>query len=152
RIEDSAVGVAAIGDYRLTVVRSELLKNGIGIQLNGEGKALITGTSFRDQVTAGVWATRGVEESEAAATLEISNSHFVGARYAIVLGNVPALLRDNELADFSLDGVLAFESTVDVLNNQIRHGGGVGIRAVKPRASTISGNEIQDIQAVGILL
>jgi hypothetical protein len=151
KIRDSAIGVAGFSEYRLTIVSSELEGNGTGVQLNGAGTSLIQGTTFRGQATAGVWAVQG-QTAAGVPSIEIAGNQFDGGRYGIVLGNVLAKLHDNDIANFSLDGVLVVGGGLDISHNQIRKGGGVGIRAFRPTGGAVVDNEIQDVQAVGILM
>jgi hypothetical protein len=152
KIHDSAIAVAGFSGYRLSLVTSELERNGIGVQLNGAGTSLIQNTVFREHATAGVWAIQGQAAAVDVPSLEVASSHFDGGRYGMVLGNVLAKLHDNDIANFSLDGVLVVGGVLDISHNQIRHGGGVGIRALGPTGGAVVANEIQDVYAIGILV
>jgi len=48
--------------------------------------------------------------------------------------------------------VLVVGGALDISHNQIRQGGGVGIRALGPTGGAVVDNEIQDVHAVGILV
>jgi len=152
KIHDSAIGVAGFSGYRLSLVGSELERNGTGVQLNGSGTSLIQNTVFREHATAGVWAIQGQSAAADVPSLEIADSRFDGGRYGVVLGNVLAKVHDNDIANFALDGVLVVGGALDISHNQIRHGGGVGIRALGPSGGAVVANEIQDVHAIGILV
>lgn len=150
-VTDSDIGVSASGPYRLDVTHAEFAGNRIGVELLGVGTGAITDNTFTNQADSGIWII-GQQDRIADSSLEISGNRFGGARYGIVIGNATAQLRDNAISGFTGDGVHALGGILEVSGNEIWNGRGTGIRSIGLVDGSISGNDVHENDAIGIIV
>lgn len=151
-ISGSDVAIGASGDYRLEVTGSELTDNRIGIELLGVGQSVVSDTRFAGHDDAGLWVVGLADSASGLPDVDVENSHFSGARYGIVAANAASRIHDNEISGFSGDGILMLGGAAEVAGNQIWSGAGAAIRSVGLTEGSITGNDLHENTAIGILL
>lgn len=152
RVSASDIGVGAAGNYELTISDSVLMGNRVGIELLGPGAAQVASTTFSDHEEAGVWAVGLADPSLDIATLDVAASRFEGGRYGLVVVNSAAQLSDNDISEFSDDGVLVLGGFLEAARNRIWNGRGAAIRSVGIAGARLTGNDIHENERIGILV
>lgn len=144
----------ADGAGNVVVEASSFSRNGIGVRLMANApNATLRNNRFLGHETAAIWSVRAAPPIPVDhARLQVSDNHFQGDRISLVLVNAPATLTGNRFWDFEQTALYATGPGLDVRNNRIRNGAGVGIFADGAHEGLISGNEVDHNWAIGILI
>lgn len=151
-IADSDVGVRAAGSFDLEIDGSTFADNRVGIEALGAGTTLVTGTTFRRHEEAAIWAIGTAAEPRDEGAIQATGNRIEGGRFGVVLGNLRALLRDNDISGFRGDGIMAIGGSLEITGNRIWDGRGAAIRSVGMRGGLVQGNDVHEIGALGILV
>ena len=151
-ISASNVGVRATGTFELEIDDSVFENNRIGIEALGSGTTLVQATSFREHAEAAIWAIGAAGEVTDEGAIEVSGNDIEGGRFGLVLGNLRAHVRDNDISDFRGDGIITIGGSPDVRDNRIWGGRGAAIRAIGMQNGSVHGNDVHEVGAMGILV
>jgi hypothetical protein len=151
-IADSDVGVRAVGSFDLEIDGATFADNRVGVEELGAGTTLVTGTTFQRHEEAAIWAIGAAEQPLDEGAIQATGNRIEGGRFGIVLGNLRALLHDNDITGFRGDGIMAIGGSLEITGNRIWDGRGAAIRSVGMRGGLVQGNDVHEIGALGILV
>lgn len=106
---------------------------------------------FSNDKDAGLWAVRSAPDSGDSA-LAIRENKLSAERIGMVIGNVSVLVEKNELINSREAAVHLVGAGSTVRGNRINGGSSMGVIAENARAAIIDNNEIEGLQAYGIMV
>ena len=135
------------------IERSVFAGNRIGVQIaSAEPGLALRQNRFSKHRDAALWAVRANEPAEGAArVLQVSGNRFDEDRIGAVLGNVPALVEDNELVGASEAALYLIGRGAVARGNRIR-GGAIGVVADNTQGAVIEANELDHNRTMGVLV
>ncbi len=144
----------AEGIKYLVIENSTFDRNRIGIWLATPGpEAIVRSNKFSANKEAAIWAVRRSELNfPQASKFEVKGNQFDGDRISLVLGNVPALIENNEFVKARDTAVYLLGQGAVVRENRIRNGAGTGVTADSTEGAVIENNEVDHNQALAILV
>ncbi len=151
-ITDSDVGVRAAGGFELEIADSTFDGNRIGVEALGSGTTLVAASLFRNHGEAAIWAIGATDEPLGEGAIQATGNRIEGGRFGLVLGNLQARLRENEITGFRGDGILTLGGAVEITGNRVWSGGGAAIRSVGARTGLVQGNDLHEVDALGVLV
>jgi parallel beta-helix repeat protein len=151
-IEDSDTGILlGEGAMETTIEGSAFLRNRIGVQATGLGRAVIAGSRFEEQTGSAIWAAA----PEAAAGLPdiwIHDSRFSNDASGLVLVNRPAKVEQNVFEGIRETAVFTSGTRAVIKANQIRSGRGFAILLDQSTSSLVTRNEIAHNCSGGVMM
>jgi len=155
RIAHSDVGLyIADGVNEVVAEDASFDNNRIGIWVSPNGRGIILRNNrFAAHEDAAVWAV-GARRDRAlqSGRVELHGNRFEGDRLSVVLGNVPAIIENNEFVQAREAAVYLMGEGAIVRNNRIRNGAGIGVFADAAHGAVIEGNELDHNRALAVLV
>jgi hypothetical protein len=151
-IAGSNVGVRATGTFELEIDASTFEGNRIGVQALGSGTSLVQATTFREHSEAAIWAIGASTEPPDEGAIQATGNQIEGGRFGVVLGNLHARLRDNDISGFRGDGIMAIGGSLEITANRIWDGRGAAIRSVGMQSGLVQSNDVHELGSMGILV
>jgi hypothetical protein len=151
-VADFNVGVRATGTFELEIEDATFENNRVGIEALGAGTSLVRGSTFREHAEAAIWAIGANADSLEKSAIHATGNRIEGGRFGLVVGNVSALIRDNDISGFRGDGIMAIGGALEVTDNRIWNGRGAAIRSSGMQKGLVHGNDVHEVGAMGILV
>jgi hypothetical protein len=151
-IAGSDVGVRAAGNFELEIDGSTFDGNRIGVEALGAGTTLIEASVFREHDEAAIWAIGAAAQPLGEGAIQATGNRIEGGRFGMVLANLHVRLRENDINGFRADGIMTIGGSVEITGNRVWSGGGAAIRSVGVRTGLVQGNDVHELDAMGILV
>jgi parallel beta-helix repeat protein len=150
---DICIAVAS-GISDVVIEESRFERNRIGIWLEANNAAIvIRSNQFSSHRDAAVWAVpANISGMPLASKLEVSKNRFERDRLSVVLGNIPALVQDNQFTRAREVAVYLMGEGAIVRGNRITGGSGIGIYAHTTQGTVIQNNEIDHNSKMAVLV
>ena len=145
---------AVAGVKNLVIEKSSFQENRIGVWLtSAESGVILRNNRFHGHKDAAIWVVRGSGfDAAQGSKFEIQDNHFEEDRMSIVLGNIPALVENNEFLKAREAAVYLIGQGAIVRNNRIRDGAGIGVFAQTSQGTVIENNEMDHNRALAVLI
>ncbi len=153
-IERCDVGVdVADGVRAVELARNTFAANRLSVRFAASGAGiLVVGNRFSADADAAVWAVRGKADATDPTPIDVRDNRFSDDRSGIVAANVPVRLEHNDFSNAHEAAVQLLGAGAMVRGNRISGGAAMGIVADNATAATISDNEIDHLEAYGIMV
>ncbi len=152
-IESCDVGVEiAENASQVLIERSRFTNNRVGVRFTASNRdTIVVKNEFNEHRDAAVWAVRGEPDSRGGA-ISIRDNRFTKERIGILAANVLIAVERNELLDTSEMAMQLMGTGAVVRNNRVSGGAGMGIVAENSRGTVIESNELDGLEAYGIMV
>lgn len=152
-IESCDVGIeVAENASKVLIERNRFANNRVGVRFTSSNRdTIVVKNEFNEHGDAGVWAVRGEADSRGGA-ISIRDNRFTKERIGILAANVLVAIERNELLDTSEMAMQLMGTGAVVRGNRVSGGAGMGIVAENSRGTVIENNELDGLEAYGIML
>lgn len=152
-IESCDVGVEVAGrGGEIALERNQFLNNRVGIRFSAPSRdSVVVKNQFTGNSDAGVWIVAS-QPAGGSDTISVHDNQFNGDRTDIVLGNIPAVIEQNNFTSVRDAAVHVIGAQAVVRNNRITTGAASGIIVENAPGAVIDGNELDHLQGYGILV
>jgi parallel beta-helix repeat protein len=153
-IERCDVGVdVAEGVRAVELAHNSFSGNRLSVRFASTGAdVLVVGNRFDSDTDAGVWAVRGKSDVPDPTPIDVRDNRFSNDRVGIVAGNIPMRLEQNIFNDAREAAVHLLGAGTLMRGNRISGGAAMGIVVENATAAAITDNEIDHVEAYGILI
>jgi Right handed beta helix region len=152
-VERCDVGVdIATGEGRIELARNLLQGDRIGVRFSAASPdSVLVNNRFASDAT-GLWMVASQPGGAASAPLQVTDNRFSADGTAIVTGNVPTLIAQNDFTGMSESAVHVVGAQAIVRSNHISSGPAAGIVVENAAGAIIDGNDLEHLRGYAILL
>ncbi|HEX4049947.1 MAG TPA: right-handed parallel beta-helix repeat-containing protein [Steroidobacteraceae bacterium] len=148
---DVGVEVAANAN-ELALENDRFESNHVGIRFTSSSRdSQIVKNEFSANTTAGLWLVAS-QAQPAADPISVHDNQFNADATDVVVGNVPALVENNDFTAVRDAAVHVIGAGTVVRNNRITTGAAAGILVENARGAVIDGNELDHLAGYAILV
>ncbi|HSY06826.1 MAG TPA: right-handed parallel beta-helix repeat-containing protein [Steroidobacteraceae bacterium] len=152
-IESCDVGVdVAENASGVLIERNRFGNDRLGVRFAASARdSVVVGNQFANDHDAGLWAVRAQPDARGSA-ITVRENHFNADRSGVVAANVAILVERNDFSNDAESAIHLIGAGATVRGNRISGGPGMGIIAENARESIIDGNELDHLNAYGIMV
>jgi hypothetical protein len=132
--------------------RNKFVKDRLGVRFGASRhNSVVADSEFIEDKDAGLWAVRSAPDSHDE-PIEIRGNKFTEDGNAIVAGNVPVLVEQNDFINAHEAAIHLVGAGAIIRSNHINGGASMGIVGENARGAIIELNELEGLTAYGIML
>jgi len=153
-IEHCDVGVdVADGLRAIELAHNTFSANRLSVRFAASGAGVrVVENRFSADTDAAVWAVRGKADAADLTAIDVRDNRFTDDRNGVIAANVPMRLEHNLFGNAREAAVHLLGGGAMIRANRISGGAAMGIVAEHASAATISDNEIDHLDAYGIMV
>jgi len=131
---------------------NKFVKDRLGVRFGASRhSSVVADNEFAEDKDAGLWAVRSALDSHDE-PIEIRGNKFTEDGNAIVAGNIPVLVEQNDFINAHEAAIHLVGAGAVIRSNHINGGASMGIVGENARGAIIEANELEGLTAYGIML